>query len=107
MDDHLYTDVEQESRKAAELNAKYEKALAEEHKGDDLTIQTNTVLRNSAPMVAAEMVYLALHSPKDNVRLNAGKYVIDRVLGPTNGAAPIGDPFAELLLKVSKERSQT
>ena len=96
------TENERDALKAHELNQKYEKAIKEEHQQDDLSLRTKETFRDSAVMAANEIVYLALHSPKDNIRLAASQYVVDRVLGPLPKAgAPAGDEFADFLTRMS------
>lgn len=103
-DPKLYTNEEQEGI-ALHLNDQYRKALEEEHGTDRLTAKTKDVLRESAPLVANELIYIALHGSKESVRLNACKEILARVLGPTsNPSAQAGDTFAELLLKVSSRQ---
>lgn len=95
--DSAYTETEQEAL-ASHLNDKYEKALKEEHGDDAVITSTRKLLKDSAPQVALEMLYLALHASRENTRFAAGKYILDKVLPDAKAA---NDSFAEALLRFS------
>ena len=61
------------------------------HKGEGEEALTNRLLKENAATVAMQMVHLATRSPTENVRLAAGKYILDRVLGPVGKTNSLGD----------------
>jgi hypothetical protein len=76
------------------------KRLAEENillndcAGDPIST-AESILVNAAPEVALSMCWLALHSMDERMRLNAGKYVLDRVLADSLNRLGV-DPLEEL-----------
>lgn len=42
---------------------------------------TKRLMDENAPVVAMSLIHLALHSGSERTRLDAGKYIMDRVLG--------------------------
>lgn len=58
-------------------------ALAEERDvmGSDLEAQAEKILQDNLPAIVLSVVKLARSAESETVRLNAGKYVIDRNLG--------------------------
>jgi gamma-glutamylcysteine synthetase len=56
-----------------------ERDLHPEETHEELTLR---LLRESVPQVAMQIVHLALQGSSERLRLEAGKYVVDRVLGP-------------------------
>lgn len=56
---------------------KMERSVHPEETNETLT---KRILEQAAPMAAQSIVHLALHSTNDNTRLNAAKYVTDRLL---------------------------
>lgn len=63
------------------------------------------ILKENAPLVAKSLVYLAVNSPNERVRLQAGIYVMDRNLGRISDAGPLfadhSDPLMKLLTEIS------
>lgn len=46
--------------------------------------QTKRLIQESGPIAAATIVDLAMRASNENTRLNAAKYVVDRLLDPEN-----------------------
>jgi len=66
-------------------------ALAEEHSVFDSEKDEETASRllcETAPQVALSMIHMALNARSESIRLNASKYVLDRVLGPPRPKDP-------------------
>jgi len=69
------------------------KALAEERviMGTDLEQQAEEILKQNLPAIVQSVVKLARSAQSETVRLNAGKYVIDRNLGRISDPEPEGE----------------
>jgi hypothetical protein len=75
-----------------------EKSLLDDCAGDP-SLTAESILITSAPEVALSMCWLALHSLDERMRLNAGKYVLDKVLPDTkqtDGQDPLEDLYKAL-----------
>ena len=62
-----------------------QKAIAMEkdlHPAESSEELTHRLFQENAPQVAMQVVNIALQGSSERLRLDAGKYVIDRVLGP-------------------------
>jgi hypothetical protein len=53
---------------------KMERSVQGDEKPDEMAMR---ILKEAAPMAAASIVHIALHSANDNTRLAAGRYVVD------------------------------
>jgi len=60
---------------------------------------TRRQFRESSPAAAASIVHLALYSAVEKVRLDASKYVVERVLGKPGEENPHGRTPLEALLE--------
>lgn len=60
------------------------------------------IFKQGAPIAAMSVVHLAQHATSEHTRLQAAKYVTDRVLGGiiSSDGASDKDPFADFLKKV-------
>jgi hypothetical protein len=58
-------------------NLKMERSVRPEETNEQMT---RRLLEEAAPAAAQSIIHLALHSPNDNTRLNAAKYVTDSLL---------------------------
>ncbi len=60
---------------------------------------TRRLFRESAPQAAMSIIFLAIHGTNERVRLDADKYVVERVLGKVGDDAYQGDksPLESLL----------
>lgn len=82
------------------------KALADEREifGTDLEQQAEEILKQNLPAIVQSVVKLARSAQSETVRLNAGKYVIDRNLGRISDPDPEGeDVLKEFLGDVVSE----
>ena len=52
------------------------------HPGETNSGTSKRLLEENAPVVAQSMIRLAIHSKSERIRFDAGRYVLDRVLGP-------------------------
>ena len=75
------------------------------HGGDETDEQiSRRLLREAAPQITMGVIHTALHGSTDRVRLDAQRYVLDRVLGKVgddvyeSSKSPL-ETFAELLQK--------
>jgi len=59
------------------------------------------LLMENGPIVVQAIVHLALNSQNERVRLDAGKYVCDRVLGRIIDSVPVGDKPGDAFDKVA------
>lgn len=50
----------------------------------------NDILKENLPLATMSIAHMAVHSPTEQVRFNAAKYIVDRVYGDTKGG-PIQD----------------
>ncbi len=70
--------------------------------GGDLKVAAATLLEEKAIQAVQAIAKLALHSSTDRVRLDASKYILERVLGPLSKMElefdPDKDPLTQLLL---------
>jgi hypothetical protein len=71
-----------------------ESQLLKDCNGDPVSTAEN-ILVNAAPEVALSMCWIALHSLDERLRLNAGKYVLDKILPDGMGTSG-ADPLEEL-----------
>jgi hypothetical protein len=55
------------------------------------------IFKENAPLAAASIAKLALHGQSERTRLDASKYVIERVLGPAGNDTGSSDPLADFL----------
>ena len=53
---------------------KMERSVQGDEKPDEMAMR---ILKEAAPMAAASIVHIALHSGNDNTRLAAGRYIVD------------------------------
>lgn len=53
----------------------------EYHPGETAPKTSKRLMEENAPVVAQSMIHLALHSQNERTRLDAGKYILDRVMG--------------------------
>jgi hypothetical protein len=61
------------------------------------------ILTENVAAAASQMIWSALHSPNEKIRMDASKYVLERVLGPVKDGKPVGeDPLSELLVEAAK-----
>jgi hypothetical protein len=59
------------------------------------------IFTENAPLAAQQIVSIAQHGSTDRIRLEASKYVTDRVLGKIGEAAkPDEDPFVKFMKEV-------
>lgn len=88
-----------------------ERALLEQASAQLTHEQTaQQAFRQNAKAVAEEICTLALSAPNDRVRLDAGRYVIDRVLGRVGDAKELeksGAPWEKVYDAVIREPSAT
>jgi hypothetical protein len=71
---------------SAEDEARLDRAMAMErqtHTDESEEALTHRLFRENSARVAMAIVSIALKGSSERLRLDAGKYVIDRVLGPT------------------------
>jgi hypothetical protein len=59
-------------------NLKMERSVRPSESEEEVT---KRIFKENAPIVAQSLVQVAMHSPSESMRVQAGKYVIDRVLG--------------------------
>lgn len=67
---------------------------------------TQKVFEERAHEVAAELVRIALHGATDRSRIDAGKYIVDRVLGrikDRDDAAAVKEPWEDIFGAVTRE----
>lgn len=62
------------------------------------------LLDENAPIVAQSMIRLAIHSKSERTRLDAGKYVLDRILGPVSSPALASEdsPITQLINEITE-----
>lgn len=51
------------------------------HTKEDNKALSRRLIDENSPVVAHSMIWLAVHSPSERVRLDAGRYLLDRNLG--------------------------
>lgn len=83
-------------------------ALTEEQemRGEDFKEFTNTLLEQNGPRAVHALVKLAHSASSERVRLDASKYIVERVLGPLSKhdvRDTAKDPLAKLLNAVGIE----
>lgn len=62
---------------------------------------TRRLFKESAPGAAMSIIHLSMYAEHDRVRLDASKYVVERVLGPTGSDTSDADnPLENLLADV-------
>lgn len=59
--------------------------------GEDPIKVANELLKEALPMSIMSITHLAIHSPAEQVRLQAAKYVVDRTLGPVKDDMRVAD----------------
>jgi hypothetical protein len=64
---------------------------------EDEEATARRIFRQSAPLIAQGIVHTAIHSPNERVRLDAQKYVTERVLGRVGDDAYAENPVETLL----------
>lgn len=52
----------------------------------DLASQTKKLLQEAAPAAALNIITLASGAANENIRFNASKYIVDKILDPDNEA---------------------
>ncbi len=72
---------------------------------DESNEQTaSRLMKENAPIVAQSILRLAMYSRSERTRLDAGKYVIDRVLGRVGDAIAIEDdsPISKFISEITE-----
>jgi hypothetical protein len=60
---------------------------------------TRKLFRESAPLAAAAIVHLAVHSQNERIRFTSAQYVVERVLGKPGEENPHGRTPLEALME--------
>ena len=69
----------------------------------DATETARRLLQQNLPAATASVVHIALHSHNERLRLEASKTIMDRCLGTTASADPLGrpmDPLEKVLTEI-------
>jgi hypothetical protein len=61
------------------------------------------IFRENAPLAAAAIAKLAMHGSSERTRLDASKYIIERVLGPASADNGAVDPLTAFLEATAKK----
>ena len=78
-----------------------------EHDGETHQQYARRVMEESLPQVVKGLVFTAVHSTNDRIRLDAQKYLVDRVLGkPGEDASKKGLSSLETLFKNMEESAE-
>jgi hypothetical protein len=65
---------------------------------------TQRLFRENAASVAMQMVHIATRGTSERIRLDAGKYIIDRVLGPVGKQNETGDgPLDQMVRQMQRD----
>lgn len=74
----------------------------EYHPKEDNAQTSRRIVNENAPVVVQSLIHLAIHSSSERIRLDAGKYLTDRVLGKVGEeSSPSEDsPIVEFLKDV-------
>jgi hypothetical protein len=71
-----------------------ERTVHDEESQEDMS---RRMLRETAPAAAASIVHLAVYGTTEKMRLDASKYVLERVLGPAGSNVGETNPVRDLL----------
>ena len=78
-----------------------------EHDGETHQQYARRVMEESLPQVVKGLVFTAVHSTNDRIRLDAQKYLVDRVLGkPGEDASKKGLSSLETLFRNMEESAE-
>ena len=78
-----------------------------EHDGETHQQYARRMMEESLPQVVKGLVFTAVHSTNDRIRLDAQKYLVDRVLGkPGEDASKKGLSSLETLFKNMEESAE-
>ncbi len=75
------------------------------HRNETNKKTATRLVEENAPLVAQSMIHLAIYSQSERIRLDAGKYLLDRTLGRI-GEAPVAEessPIRELIESVMSD----
>jgi hypothetical protein len=68
---------------------------------------TQRLFKENAAQVAMQMVHIATRGTSERIRLDAGKYIIDRVLGPVGKAQSLGDgPLDQMVRQMQRDAEE-
>jgi hypothetical protein len=69
------------------------------HPEESLAEATRRVFRENSPIAAQAIAHIAIHDPNTRVRLDAAKYVVERVLGKPGEENPHGRTPLDALME--------
>jgi hypothetical protein len=62
---------------------------ADMHPGETSLQRAKRMFSEAADLAAGSIIDIALHDPNSRLRLDAAKYITDRVMGPTSQVNPV------------------
>jgi hypothetical protein len=62
---------------------------ADMHPGETSLARAKRMFSEAADLAAGSIIDIALHDPNSRLRLDAAKYITDRVMGPTSQVNPV------------------
>jgi hypothetical protein len=104
-DTNQYSQADWLPEKAVE-SLKMERVL---HNGEETDAQlSRRLMQEASPLIATGIIHTALHGATDRVRLDAQKYVLDRVLGKPGDDAyeTVQSPLETLVTLLTKDAEE-
>jgi len=80
-----------------------ERVTHSEESTEDLT---HRLFKENSPAIAMQMVNIALRGSSERLRLDAGKYVIDRVMGPVGKETHRADSPLDKMVRDMQEAAE-
>lgn len=68
---------------------------------------THRLFKENSPLVAMQIVHIALNGTSERLKLDAGKYIVDRVLGPTGKETYRADSPLDAMVRQMQEDAES